>query len=320
MRRPVTLLILAAAIAIAAAVASACNGSSDEAGGPFGSPRGISLSPAGDALIVADAGSGRDDGRVLSVALPAGQSGALTADTAVEVLMEGLPSRRADDRPYTGIAGPAAAAMAEDGVVCVVISSAGGQPGELRCSDGLTVDLSAFEAGRNPDGGAIASDPAGIAADATRGWFVADAAANAVLFVDRSGTITVVAIFDAVEGLGGEATPVGLYAVQGQVGPLVAVALYGGALAGFSPALARPPVVQLIEGHPVAIFDTTGETIALIRSGASGERDSGSIYNLTTGETLADGLDRPSGFAAIGAGRFAVSYEHRGAIEIFSAE
>jgi hypothetical protein len=199
--RPWFVVLAALPVALAA-----CGESDGE--GPFGTPRGLSMAPDGR-LIVADAGTGDDDGRVLALTLPSLLTDGDLEPSATEVLMEGLPSRGGALRG-DGPAGPVAAAVAEDGVACVVISAAEDARGELRCTDGLVVDLAAFEAERNPDGRAVASDPAGVAADGARGWFVSDHAANSVLFIDRAGAITVVAVFAGIEGLPDEAHPLGL--------------------------------------------------------------------------------------------------------------
>ena len=309
-------IVVAAVLAVA--LVSAC-GSGDESS-PFDAPRGLSLAPDGR-LIVADAGTGEDDGRVLAVTLASPlEDGPLDAADA-EVLLEDLPSQNVEDRGYTGIAGPAAAAVAEDGVACVAISGADDQPGELRCTDGLDVDLAAFEAERNPDGGAVSSDPAGVAADGLRGWFVADAGANTVLFVGRDASITVVGVFKDIEGLGEAGAPIGLFVIPGtDTGPAVGVALFAGALAGFSPALARPPIVQTVDGRPVALSDDGRETFALLRSGLDDDHGSGSVFNMTMSATVVSGLDRPSGFVRLDDGRFVISFEREGNVSVFTAE
>lgn len=306
---------LSAALLVAA---TACD--NDEGGGDFDAPRGMSLAPDGR-LIVADAGSGNDDGRVLAITLPSVVADGPLDAADVSVLMDGLPSQNVDDRGYTEVAGPAAAAVAQDDVVCVVIAAAEDQPGELRCSDGLIVDLSAIETERDPDGGGAASDPSGVAADDLRGWFVSDAAGNDVLFVGRDGAVTVVAVFKDIEGLGDSGMPLGLYVIQGTgSGPAVGVALFAGALAGFSPALSQPPIIQTLDGRPVALIDDGAETIALLRSRLEDDHRSGSVFSMTSGGTLVSELDRPSGFVRLPDGRFVISFERDGTVEVFSPE
>lgn len=312
---------LKAVVAALAGVAVALSGCSDRGGDDgdvFRAPRGVSLSPDGGTVLVADAGSGKDDGRVISFAVPPADTAGDYEPAMTTVVLKDLPSRKVDGRDYTAIAGPSAAAMAPDGVVCVVISDGGEkQPGELRCTDGLTVDLAAVERERNPDKGEVASDPFGIAADVDRGWFVSDLRGNSVLFIDRSGDVTVVAVFKDIQGLRSDGQPAGLYAIQGQRGtPVVGVALYSGALAGFSPALTQAPVVQEMDGRPVALQDDGSETLALFWSNGDGDEGSGSVFNMTLGLTVAEGLDRPSGFVKLPDGRLLVSYERDGKLAI----
>jgi hypothetical protein len=313
--RSLRLLTLAAVLLPFAACS---DGGSDR--GTLGTPRGLFLAPDGR-VIVADAGSGEDDGRVLAITLPGVVEDGPLEPANIEVLLDGLSSSDVDGRGYGDIAGPSSAVVAEDGVVCAAIGDGGeDRPGRLVCSDGLDIDLAAFERERNPDGGAIASDPFGVAADGLRGWFVSDIAANTVLFVDRDGSITVVAVFKDIEGVAADGMPAGLYVIQGSSGgPLVAAALYAGALAGFSPALSQPPIVQAIEGRAIAIYDDGEETLGLIHSKVDGDEASGSIYSLTFARTLIDGLDDPVGFTRIPGGRFLVAFAD-GSVEILSAD
>jgi hypothetical protein len=55
-------------------------------------------------------------------------------------------------------------------------------------------DLAAFEAAENPDGAQIDSDPYGLSTSPDGSHYVADAAANALLAVDRAGAISTVAV------------------------------------------------------------------------------------------------------------------------------
>lgn len=309
---------MAAPLFAAVLFLASCSSRDDGSAGNLRAPRGISLSPDGATVLVADAGTGKDDGQVISFAVPSADATGDYRPGGAEVIFKDLPSRKVDDRGYATVAGPSSAAMAPDGVICVVIGDGGEeQPGELRCTDGLKVDLAAVERERNPDRGSIASDPFGIAADVDRGWFVSDLRANSVLFIDRAGEVTVVAVFKDIEGLPPDGQPAGLYAIQGQRGsPVVGVALYSGALAGFSPALTQPPVVQGMNGRAIALQDDGAETLALLWSDASGTPGTGSVFNMTLGLTVAEKLDRPSGFVKLPDGRLLVSYERDGKLRI----
>lgn len=310
------LAVLAASLFALAVVVAGCGSSSGESA--LNAPRGVSLSPDGMTMLVVDAGTGKDDGKVVSFPVPAAGKTGDFKPVGTKVVFKDLPSQKMKDEGYATVAGPSAAAMAPDGVVCVVIGDGGeAQPGELRCTDGLKVDLTAVERDRNPDKGPVVSDPFGIAADADGGWFVSDLRANSVLFIDRAGEVTVVAVFKDIEGLPSNGQPAGVYAIQGQRGsPVVGVALYGGALAGFSPALQQPPVVQQMDGRAIALQDDGAETLALLWSDSSGAPGTGSVFNMTLGLTVAGKLDRPSGFVKLPDGRLLVSYERTGKLEI----
>ena len=153
--------------------------------GHFDNARTVHLAPDGR-LIIADLGTGHDDGRVVAV-LPGEKQ---------EVLMDHLPSTRNSGQAHSDLAGPSGAAMNAAGVTCVVI---GDGPREgfatMHCSDGLAVDLKAFEREKNPDGRAIESNPYDIVSDGGEGWVVSDAAANTVLEVSALGAVSVLGVF-----------------------------------------------------------------------------------------------------------------------------
>jgi hypothetical protein len=72
--------------------------------------------------------------------------------------------------------------MAADGTVCAAISDATA-PNDgfatLRCTNGLVVDLEAFQAQSK-----LPSNPYDVVSDGRDGWHVSDGAANNVLHVD----------------------------------------------------------------------------------------------------------------------------------------
>src|SRR5690606_20859352 len=59
------------------------------------------------------------------------------------------------------------------------------------------VDIAAFEGQSNPDGGDVESNPYGVLAADNGGTFVVDASANALLYVDSEGSISVTAVFES---------------------------------------------------------------------------------------------------------------------------
>lgn len=151
-------------------------------------PMALHLTPDGR-VIVAEAGTGADDGQVSVISLDGSN---------VTVVMDELPSVSGTDEPWGDIGGVTGAAMAPDGVVCaaVGIPESTGQPvSGLVCSDGLTANLAAWEAENDPDGLGVASRAFDVVADGDDGWWVSDAAANTILHVDREGEILLAGVF-----------------------------------------------------------------------------------------------------------------------------
>ncbi|MGI8927283.1 MAG: ScyD/ScyE family protein [Tepidiformaceae bacterium] len=270
----------------------------------FHAPRGLRLAPDGR-LLVTDLGTGNDDGRVVAVDF---------ATKTQEVLLEGLPSTRGSGQAHADLAGPSGAAMAPDGTLCVVIGDAareGAGFATLRCSDGLEVDLEAFERERNPDGLAFESNPYDVAWDGADGWYVSDAAANSVLRVGRDGLVTVLAAFPQVPGGRGEGVPTGL-AVD-DVGDLW-VALFGGAVVVLRKAEAfRVELFSAPEVQPIAV-DTTGDVSWLTHRDEHGAKGRGGINS--GGRLVVRYLDRPTAMARLPGGRFAIAEEARGRVRL----
>lgn len=198
------------------------DGSSDSEFGHFDNARSVHLAPDGR-LIIADLGTGHDDGRVVAV-LP-GEKQA--------VLMDHLPSTRNSGQAHSDLAGPSGAAMNAAGVACVVIGD-GPRTGfaTMRCTDGLVVDLKAFERENNPDGRAMESNPYDIVSDGSDGWVVSDAAANTVLAVSAKGQIAVLGVFWPADSGQPEGVPTGLDSELFGSGrfQLVAFGLFGGGI------------------------------------------------------------------------------------------
>jgi hypothetical protein len=129
------------------------------------------------------------------------------------VLMRDLPSTRHSGQAHADLAGPSGAAMAADGTVCAAIGDATAPNAgfaALRCTSGLTVDLEAFQASNK-----LPSNPYDVVSDGGEGWYVSDGAANNVVHVDRTGTVTIVAYVPdlTASGLGGrlgQGVPAGL--------------------------------------------------------------------------------------------------------------
>jgi hypothetical protein len=293
--------------------------------GGFAAPRGLHLAPDGR-LLVTDQGTGKGDGRVVAVDLATGRR---------RVLLDRLPSVRGSGQQHADLAGPSAAAMAADGTVCTVIGDATRERAgfsTLRCTDGLVADLEAYAQTAVPDGRERASNPYDVAWDGQQGWYVTDAAANAVLHVDRSGRIRTVAALASMAPFGGRPTqgvPTGL--ARAEDGTLY-VALFGGAPASGGPAVVvalRPgrdgsgharPVAAARATAPIGVTPTPQGLAVLDYGGSPGDRDRGRILLIAgpsdPGRVLAAALDRPVGIARLPDGRYLVAETDRGRLRL----
>jgi hypothetical protein len=226
--------------------------------------------------------------------------------------------------------------MAPDGTVCVAIGDATRQRAgfsTLRCSGGLVADLEAYERAANPDGRELASNPYDVAWDGGDGWYVSDAAANAVLHVDRAGRIRTVAVVASMAPFGGrpaQGVPTGL--ARAADGTLY-VALFGGAPATGGPAV----VVALRPGPdggrtrpagiaravaPIGVTAGPGELAVLDYGGGPGERGRGRIllvdWPADPGTVAAAELDRPVGMARLPDGSYVVAETDQGRLRVVS--
>ena len=278
----------------------------------FDAPRTVHLAPDGLRVVIADLGTGHDDGRVLLVD---------PRDGETRVLMSGLPSTRGSGQRYADLAGPSGAAMAPDGVVCAVIGDAN-RPGRgfntMRCSDGLVVDLKQFEADFNPDGREVASNPFDVIWDGREGWFVSDAAANTVLAIDRRGVVAVAATFPSVlsekPGEGPEGVPTGLSLfVTGRGERELGVALFAGGLALITPNSDRPVVVMKSKAaNPIALVGD-GKTTTELSYSADVIAASGVVVTART-------FHNATGLARLADGRYIVCEEARARCRVVTAK
>jgi hypothetical protein len=298
-----------------AASLAGCTRPQDPLGG-FAAPRAVRLAPDGR-LLVTDQGTGRGDGRVVAVDLAAGRR---------EVLLDRLPSTRGSGQQHADLAGPSGAAMAADGTLCVAVGDATRERAgfsTLRCTGGLVADLEAYERTANPDGREHASNPYDVAWDGQDGWYVSDAAANAVLHVDRAGRIRTVAVLASMARFGGrpaQGVPTGLHrAADG----ILYVALFGGAPATGGSAVVvalRPspagdraarPAAAARATAPIGALPTPGGLAVLDYGGTPTDRDRGRILLVErpsdAGRVVAGGLDRPVGMARLPDGRYVVA-------------
>jgi hypothetical protein len=316
-----------AAVWLLGAVLTGCARPDPLAG--FAAPRALRLAPDGR-LLVTDLGTGRGDGRVVAVDLAAGRQ---------QVLLDRLPSTRRSGQQHADLAGPSGAAMAPDGTVCVVIGdSTRPRAGfsTLRCSGGLVADLEAYEQAANPDGRELASNPYDVAWDGGDGWYVSDAAANAVLHVDHAGRIRTVAVVASMAPLGGrpaQGVPTGL--ARAADGTLY-VALFGGASAEGGPAVVvalrpgptgggRPrPTAVARAVAPIGVTPGPQGLAVLDYGGGPADRGRGRILLVARpgdpARVAASGLDRPVGMARLPDGRYLVAETDRGRLRLVPLE
>ena len=321
---PLRVSLVVTAVLLAAAI---CGCSSAGPLGEYEAARTLHLAPDGR-LIVADLGSGRHDGTVVAVDVASGSQ---------TVLMRDLPSTHNSGQAHADLAGPSGAAMATDGTVCAAIGDAtlrNAGFATLRCTDGLVVDLEAFQARSR-----LPSNPYDVVSDGGEGWYVSDGAANNVLHVNRTGKVRVVARFPslAATGLGdreGQGVPTGM-----TLGPdrTLYVALYGGAPfdgppaavvslapgAATRPGQIMPKLVALLP-HPIALVLTPDGLAVVDYGGAPGERGRGELRLIAgvgpdaataprppqpAGPTrlLASGLDGPTGVVRLPDGRWVIA-------------
>jgi hypothetical protein len=290
-------------------------------------PRSVHLAPDGR-LLVADQGTGNGDGSVVAVDLAARRR---------TVLLDRLPSTRGSGQQHADLAGPSGAAMAAEGTVCAVIGDATRERAgfsTLRCSNGLVADLEAYERAANPDRRELASNPYDVAWDGRDGWYVSDAAANAVLHVDRAGRIRTVAVVADMGPFGGrpvQGVPTGLArAADGTV----YVALFGGAPAEGGPAVVvalRPdqgvrgqarPVAAARGVAPIGVATTPQGLAVLDYGGGPADRGRGRILLVAgpadPGRVLAAGIDRPVGMAPLPDGRYVVAETDRSRLRVLT--
>jgi glucose/arabinose dehydrogenase len=293
----------------------------------FEAPRAVHLAPDGR-LLVTDQGTGAGDGKVVAVDLAARRR---------TVLLDQLPSTRGSGQQHADLAGPSGAAMAADGTVCAVIGDAtreGAGFSTLRCSNGLVADLEAYEQAANPDGRELASNPYDVAWDGRDGWYVSDAAANAVLHVDRAGRIRTVAVVASMGPFGGrpvQGVPTGL--ARAADGTLY-VALFGGAPTTGGPAVVvalRPdqggggqarPVAAARGVAPIGVATTPQGLAVLDYGGGPADRRRGRILLIAgsadMGTVAAAGMDRPVGMARLPDGRYVVAETDRSRLRVLT--
>jgi hypothetical protein len=240
-------------------------------------PRGLAFGPTGF-LYVAEAGTGGSDA---TLCLPNaeggdpncyGPTGAITQVSGIGVqerVITGLPSLAGPTG--NGALGPHDIEFGFDSAWVTV--GLGGDPGARAPFEAAgihlgslvrimytgqwdaVVDISAYEAAANPDGGAIDSNPYGLAILADRG-VVTDAGGNSLLQIAPTGEVSTLASFPTreVDGPGG---PVPMQAVPTAVAEGPDGSLYVGQLTGFPFPVGGAAVYQVpaAGGAPVMVAD-----------------------------------------------------------------
>jgi glucose/arabinose dehydrogenase len=240
-------------------------------------PRHLDFGPDG-ALYVAEAGAGGelcvdvDEETTRCI----GATGAITRveDDTQERIVDDLVSNT-DDTGGDGT-GPHDVAWDSEGNLMVIVGlgadpairDAGGPFGPLSenmgqlvqvAEDGSwtnVVDVSAYEAAENPDGGAIDSNPYALLR-VDDGYLVADAGANALLHVaDADDAITTVAVFPdvMVEFPPGSGDMIPMQAVPTSVDVGPDGAYYVGQLTGFPFPVGGASVWRVVEGEDPEVF------------------------------------------------------------------
>ncbi len=237
------------------------------------SPRGLAFDADG-ALWVAEAGVPVGEGPSIIIRgepVIYTETGAVTrvAGGRQARIFQGLPTMYIEPTGQME-SGPTTVGFAPNGTLHVLIGYPGVDPA-LRFSHlapggyqlgrlvtlGGAIDVAAHEGAHNPDGELIESIPWNMAWSGD-GWYVTDAAANALLHVDAAGSIATVAVFPPRD-LGGpfptQAVPTGV-----AVGPDGAV--YVSELTGFPFVPGSSRVMRVDAGGSASVF-AGGFTMAI---------------------------------------------------------
>lgn len=301
------------------------------------SPRHLDFATDG-ALYVAEAGSGGDTcvgGGTGQSSRCIGATGAVTVvDSGVqEQLVDDLTSLALEDGSDT--TGPHDIAWDAEGNLMVILGlgmdpamrDPAGPFGPLVENMGHLVqvgadgswaseiDVAAYEATANPDGGEIDSNPYAIER-ITGGYLVADAGANALLKVADDGAITTAAVFPPrmVEFPPGSGNMIPMQAVPTSVDVGPDGAIYVGQLTGFPFPVGGANVYRIEEGEEPEVYasgftnivdiafaeDGTLYVVEITSNGLLANNPNGSLIRVSADGSqavLADKLFMPGGVA-----------------------
>jgi hypothetical protein len=163
-------------------------------------PRGLMINAEGN-LVIAEQGTGADDGRLLE-AIDLNDDGDANDKGELKKIAEGLPSFLSGDPEDPNLAGVSGVAQADDGTYWLVVGgglATGGLPRPPfstlgRIVDGayeVVADLGQYEADHDPDEDGPDSNPYDLTFGTDGFIYLSDAGANAVLRVNpETGDIT----------------------------------------------------------------------------------------------------------------------------------
>jgi hypothetical protein len=298
-RRLVAAVVAAMTVVMPFQTAGAADGPLEVVASGLDNPRGIVIGPQGK-VYVAEAGKGGSRCAMLpspegeTTELCYGSTGAVTevSGGAQRQVLRRLPSLAERDGSFA--TGPHDVSLRGSGPLAITMGLGGPSSDELVQQFGhrarllgtlleappggpvhVAADLAAFEAARNPDGGAIDTNPYGVLARPGDRSFVADAGGNALVRVGPNG-MSPVAVFpsqlvDAPPFLGlppgaqipAESVPTSV--AQGPDG-----AFYVGELTGFPFAKGKARVWRVVPGQAPEVFATGFTNIIDVTFGPDG--------------------------------------------------
>lgn len=199
-------VLLVATLLVPASAAAQGNGTVFARG--LNAPRGMAWDPVTNMLLVADAGTGGD----IDVDTPIGpaklgMTGRIVAfdrNGRLSVVVPGLPSVAArGGAEITGVHGLALEGRhlhyVTDGHGPFEAGFGGLYQYDLDTKESTTIaNLAGFEAENNPDGYQVDSNPYSVAIGPDESFYVADAGANDILWVDHDGNIIALGVIPGV--------------------------------------------------------------------------------------------------------------------------
>lgn len=184
-------------------------------------------------------------------------------------------------------------------------------------------DIAGYEADENPDRGLLDSNPNSVAA-LPRGQAVVDAGGNSLVWVDRQGTISTLAVFPTRTAIAPWGAPIEMESVPTSVVRGPDGAFYVGELTGFPFPQGEAPVYRVVPGAEPEVYAEGFTNIMDIGFAADGtlyvleiahhgllmaeEDPSGALIRVNPGGSneivMSEGLILPGGLALRGGAAF----------------